>query len=187
MLSVLLTLLGAGSTGGASLALKLAPYVIVALGAAAGAGILVHKVDSASYEKLELSIAAANAAATAAAVQEQKALDAVALSAAQRQNTTQTAIAAQARRQLAEVQIHVKDIGQRAPYGFVRVLVAAARGVEVNTLALPAGKSDDAASAYSWPALAGPLIADYAACRANGAQLGALIQVTRDFAKLKPQ
>lgn len=51
---------------------------LAALIAGASVGVLVHKVDAASYEKLQLSIASANLKAITVAVYKQKKIDGVA-------------------------------------------------------------------------------------------------------------
>lgn len=93
-------------------------------------------------------------------------------------NATHQATEAQAARVVKQkVYIHVHD--PAAPprvvgcvsVGLVREHDAAALGVDPDTLPLPAGSSDDACSAVTNADLAGAIADNYAAARANAAQL----------------
>jgi hypothetical protein len=144
---------------------------------------VTHKVDMASYQALELKYAQAQAAAVAAAQAEQKRLDGIATAAAQRAAAAQAALTAKVRRQLAEVQQHVKALGPNGcvTYGLVRVLDAAVHGVIADSLALPAGKSDDACTGVDAATLARSIVDNYGAAKLNAQQLNDLIAVTRQL------
>lgn len=165
--------------GLSSLAIK-AIVVAVALGSAAtGGGILVHKIDNSRYLALELSYAKAQEAAEAAARAEQKRLDDIATAAARSEAAAQAALAETARRQLNEVKANVKATANSLRLGFIRLLVAGSRGVAVDSLALPAGKSVNSRQGYTDADVATAVLGSLGACRANSEQLNALIDFWR--------
>jgi hypothetical protein len=169
---------------------RLIAFALVAFTAFMGGVFVTHGIDSGVLAREKLAHANAIIEETQKAIAVQQVYDQAALSAAQREGATQAARAALAQRQLVEVRNHVKAAtGDRGcvPYGFVRVLVSGARGITADTLPLPAGKSDDTCSAYDWPTVARAIVTDYAAARANGGQLDALIGVLRDFQKARPK
>jgi hypothetical protein len=61
------------------------------------------------------------------------------------------------------------------------VLDAAVHGVIADSLALPAGKSDDACTGVDAAALARSIVDNYGAAKLNSEQLNALIAVTRQL------
>lgn len=149
----------------------------------AGTAIVTHKVDDSQYLKLELKIAADHQKAVDAALAEQHQIDAVATKAAQDDARKQAAATASVKRQLAEVQIHVHAISSAShciTYGLVRVIDAAVHGVGAGTLALPAGKSDDACAPISAADLARSVVDNYGTARANSQQLNDLEAFSRD-------
>ena len=76
-----------------------------------------------------------------------------------------------------EIPVHVApetDRAFRLPVGLVRLHDAAARGVELSRVPDPAGEPDGAASRVQPSDLAGALIDNYGACRADAEQLAAL-------------
>ncbi len=156
--------------------IKLLGAVVGIAATVAAIAVVTHKIDDARYKALELSVAEAHAKALQQALDEQKRLDQVAADAARREAAEQAAIAADIRRQLAEVKRHVVApvAPYCVPYGLVRVLVAASRGVSADSLPLPAGKSDGSCTALEWSDLAAALVADYGIARGNAEQLDAL-------------
>lgn len=60
------------------------------------------------------------------------------------------------------------------PVGFVRVSDAAALGLDVSAIPLPAGQSDDSPSTVTASHAATIIAGNYGGCRANAAQLAAL-------------
>lgn len=142
--------------------------------------MLMHKIEVGKYEKLELSYKDAQIKAVEQAQEDQKALDNVALNAAQREAATQAALTARAKQQLAEVSKHVKTNPTGCvTYGFVRVLDGAVHGVLAERLALPAGKSDDACTNLNAADVARSVVDNYNTAEANRQQLDALIAVLR--------
>jgi hypothetical protein len=168
-------------------AIKLAVIGLVFLAYTASVAYLTHRVDASKYQALELQYAQAQAEAVAAAQAEQKRLDAIATDAAKKEAATQAALTAHVRRQLAEVQKHVKTLGPRGcvTYGLVRVLDAAVHGVIADSLALPAGKSDDACTGIDAATLARSVVDNYGTAKLNAEQLNALIEVTRKLHEKK--
>lgn len=151
-------------------------------GGAAGGAWLEHKFDAGRYNALQASVEAAHAKALEAAMERQKALDAAAIAAADQETQAQAALAIQAKRQLAEVKKHAQVVhiaSKCVPYGFVRVLDAAAFGISAERLPLPAGKSDAACAPIGWNALASAIIRNLGIARANSEQLNALEHFNR--------
>ena len=76
-----------------------------------------------------------------------------------------------------EIPTHVSPETDRRfvlPVGLVRLHDAAARGVELSRVPDPAGEPDDAASRVQPSDLAGAVVDNYGACRADAEQLTAL-------------
>jgi hypothetical protein len=164
-------------------AIKLAFIGAIFLAYTIAVAHVTHQVDMASYQSLELKYAQAQAKAVAAAQAEQQRLDTIATNAAQREAVKQAALTAQVKRQLAEVQRHVKALGPRGcvTYGLVRVLDAAVNGVLADSLTLPTGKSDDACTGIDAATLAKSVVDNYGTAKLNAEQLNALIAVTRQL------
>jgi hypothetical protein len=162
-------------------AIKLAFIGAIILAYTVAVAHVTHQVDMASYQALELKYAQAQAQAVAAAQAEQKRLDAISTTAAQKEAANQAALAARVKRQLAEVEQHVKSLGPSGcvTFGLVRVLDAAVHGVIADSLALPAGKSDDACTGIDAATLARSVVDNYGTAKLNAEQLNALIEVTR--------
>ncbi len=157
----------------------IAAALIFATGGAA-TGVVVHKVDNARYEALELSYAKAKEAAEAAARAEQARLDGIATEAARAEAANQSRLAAQAKASLEEVRANVKANASNLRLGFIRLLVAGSRGVLANSLPLPAGKSINSRTGYTDADVAAAVLGSFAQCRANGEQLDTLIKFYRD-------
>lgn len=158
---------------------KLLALLLMMLGSAGAGGLAGWKLGSVRYEHYKVAVVAEHARAVEMAVAEQKRLDGISLAAAKREATAQAAVGADTRRVLGTVQAHVKELAHCIPLGFVRVLDAAAHGQNPDALILPAGKSDDACSAFRWADLARSIVANYGTARANGEQLDALIAALR--------
>lgn len=164
-------------------AIKLAVIGAIILAYTIAVAHVTHQVDMASYQALELKYAQAQAAAVAEAQAEQKRVDAISTAAAQKEAATQAALTARVKRQLSEVQQHVKSLGSHGcvTYGLVRVLDAAVHGVPASSLSLPAGKSDDTCTTLDAAALARSIVDNYGTANANAQQLDDLIAVTRQL------
>jgi hypothetical protein len=174
MLSLITGLLG--SSGG-----MIAMLVVVA-GLVGSGAYVMHDVDNAKLEKVELSYKTAEEAAVAAAAAQQKAIDAAALAASSAEAQQQAQFATALQQELSDVQVHVSTkLVPCIPYGLVRVLDAAVLGVSASSLALPAGKSDATCSALTANDLAGSVISNYGSARANAEQLTALQKLLRQF------
>jgi hypothetical protein len=157
---------------------------IVALVLAAGSGWVVHKVDAgtiaaakAETQQLRLDDAQALVAGMKAAAAKQAALDKithdadVAEAAKQKQIVTRTVTLTK------EVPVYVtaqQDASTCVSYGLIRVLVAAARGVDPATLALPAGELNESCTGLPISAVAATLGEVYGVAEQNAEQLNAL-------------
>lgn len=174
---------------GFSEASAIATAVVVAV-AVAGASYttykLTHDVDQGKYETLVANDAKAQTTAIAAAAAKQKALDDAGLKAAVSEAQAQEKIVTQYVTLTKEVPTYVtqaQDAAAAAPgaapgcvsYGLVRLLDAAVLGVEPATLALPAGKSDDACSPVEPSALAANVTGNYGLGAQNAKQLDDLV------------
>lgn len=151
---------------------------LAALIAAAGAGYVVHRIDEAAVLKLQLADATAAQAATAKALATQTLVDTYTQADAVAEATAQHNIITRTHTVTKEIPIYVTVEQDRAvcvPYGFVRVLVSAERGVSAASLDLPAGQSDDACTGLKLSDLAAAVAADYGAANQNAEQLNALI------------
>ena len=170
--------------GLSGLAVKLIIVAVLMLGAATFSGWAVHKIDLASYEKLELSYAKAQAEAVAKAKAEQIRVDEISRNAAQQEATKQLAAADLARRQLKDLQKYVKNRPTDCfSLGFIRVLDAKIYSVLGERLPLPSGKSNDSCSTFTASSLAGAIGDIIDAANANSRQLNSLIEGIRQGAK----
>lgn len=161
--------------------------IVMLLVAGVAGAVVTHKVDAAGYARLELAQQQAATAALQAALAKQRAYDEAALKAAKDEADRQAALAAEANARAQEVKVHVitKYISSRCvPYGFVRVLDAAASGRLAADLPLPAGKSDVTCAPVTWADLARAIVANYDTAEENAEQLNALIDYIRKMAKL---
>jgi hypothetical protein len=160
--------------------------VIAIVGALSfGAWSVVHSIRVDAVK----DIVAADTATTAKAQAEGARIDAAQSNVdakSAEENASHQATEAQAARIIKQkVYIHVHD--PAAPprsvgcvsVGLVRLHDAAALGVDPDALPLPAGSSDDACSAVTNAELAGAISDNYAAARANAAQLNDLIANVR--------
>lgn len=151
-------------------------------------GAVVHKVDKAALEAVQLADAKAEAQASAKAAATTHQLDTQNGTAAVAETKAQVRI-------VHDIQTVTKEIpnyvtlaqDQRSPcavsVGLVRVLYAAAHGVDPASLGPAPGGSDDACTALSVSDLATALAGDYGTGRANAEQLDALIAAVTANAK----
>jgi hypothetical protein len=143
----------------------------------------MHKIDEGKYQTFVAAQAKAQAAAEEKAAATQKQVDDTALAAAGMETAAQTALTTNLHEELANVPI-VKTVAINCvPYGFVRVLDAAASGRALAGLALPAGKSDDACAPFDWNAVARSIVSNYFTARANAEQLNQLVTLLQDEQK----
>lgn len=169
--------------GLSSLAVKAAFVALVGIAAFTGGVRLEHRLADSRYVKLELQYAEAQAKAVAEAQAEQHRQDGISTAAAEREAAQQASLADTARRQLIEVRKHVPKDRVCVRVGFIRVLVAASRGVLADSLPLAAGQSDNACAGYSNADVATAVVDSLAKARANGEQLDALIRFYHDSKK----
>lgn len=161
-----------------TLAIKLG-CVLAIVGAVTFAGFtVVHSIQAGAIKDIQ----ARDDRTTAAAVKEGARIDAaqshIDLQSADTAAAHQTALAAQAVVVKSKVHSHVHEPAPAAPpavgcvtYGLVRQHDAAALGVDPDTLPLPAGTTDDACAPVANADLADAISDNYAAARANAAQL----------------
>lgn len=169
MISLISSLMG--SAGGILVMLA----VVAAI--AAGGAYEQHKVDADALDNLKAGYAQAQAAAEAKAAAQQKQVDQTALAASAAESTAQTTLTTTLHEELANVPIVKTVAANCVPYGFVRVLDAAVTSRGYASLALPAGKSDDACAPTSWAAVERSVISNYYTASANAEQLNRLIGV----------
>jgi len=159
-------------------------YVLAGCLAASISGYAVHRYDEVTIQGLKMadSLAALNASEHTRLVQAQQDKlvlnHAVAEAKAQQQITTNTITITK------EIPVHVPSTTACIPVGLVRLLDAAATGVNPGDVA--PGQPDDACAPVSWRSLAADLADDYGAANANAEQLNALEGTVRDIAGAKP-
>lgn len=145
-----------------------------------GTWSVVHSIQAGAVKSYVAADAVTTANAQAAGAKIDSAQSAIDAKSAEDSAAHQTAEARVATVVKQKVYIHVHDpVAPRAvgciPYGLVRLHDAAAIGVDPDTLPLPSGVSDDACSPVAVTALAEAIADNYAAARANAAQLNDLI------------
>jgi hypothetical protein len=165
--------------GLASSASGIIALLVVVGGLVAAGAFGQHKLDESTLDKLKLSYATAEATAVAQAAAQQKQVDAVGLAASSSEAAAQNKLATTLRQELANAPTFKTVASACVPYGFVRVLDAAASGRLSASLTLPAGKSDDACAPTSWAALERSVVTNYYAAGANAEQLNQLIAVEK--------
>lgn len=153
---------------------KIALLLALIGGLVIGTADITHKVDASRYTALQEQIVQAHADALQAALDEQKRQDQISTEAAQREAAAQSALAANTKRQLSEIQKHVKSMAGCPPLGLVRLLDAGAFGVSADSLPLPTGQFDLSCATVDWPTLARSVVDNYGTARANAEQLDAL-------------
>lgn len=156
--------------------LRLILMIAAVLGIAGISALVTHKIENARYVSLQRDYALAQARAIEAVVARQAKTDAI--------NAAATAASAAAQHRIVGVTIrNIQEIYRHdfktltldcVPVGFIRVLVASARGASAADLPLAAGVTDDTCTSLGWPALAAAIAADYGAARGNAEQLDAL-------------
>jgi len=160
--------------------------LLVVVAIAAFSASVMHKVDQAKLLAYQLAVEQQHAAALNAAVALQAAQDAAARDAAVAEATAQQKIIEKTVIQLRKVVVHVPTIRACVPVGLVRVLVAAARGVDPDSLPLAPGVTDDACTTVGWRDLAAWLIGNTGIAQANAAQLNGLQDALRAMQAAKP-
>src|SRR6266852_4828185 len=152
--------------------LKLGIIAGLMLGSAILSGWVVYKIDLASYDELKLSYAKAQVEAVTKAQAEQIRVDEISRSAAQQEATKQLAAADLARRQLKDLQLHVKNHPTDCfRLDFIRLLDSRIHSTLTQRLPLPSGKSPDSCSAFTASTLAQALGDIIDAANANSRQL----------------
>lgn len=154
--------------------------IVVGLGAAAGGYYVAHKAGEAKIAALELRMATASVKAVKEAAEEQQRLDRIGLDAALALGKTTLAIEVGTVKLVTEIEHHVKVTSiPCVPYGLIRVLDAAVLGYSAESLALPAGQSDDSCALVDAQVLAKSIASNYGTANANAAQLDALSAYVR--------
>jgi len=142
--------------------------------AAAGTGYVVHKMDAADLANLKLQYAQANIKAVNVALSIQSRQDRIAESTAIAESAAQQKIVVQTITLKEKVPYYVTRSIPCISFGLVRVLDAAAAGVDPGNLPLATGQSNDACAALTAVDLARSVAANYGAARQNAEQLTAL-------------
>ena len=141
-------------------------------------GYVVYRVELSTINGLKASAAVSAQKATIVALDKQKSLDAATQAAAIAEAASQVKVETVTRVITKEIPAHVtpqQDSHECVTFGFVRVLYAAERGADPDSLALPASESDDACTAIKLSDLAASLATDYGVSLENSEQLNALI------------
>lgn len=154
--------------------------VMVAAIAAGGAAV-IHAFDQVKADKVTIAASHAQTAASEGARKTETAQADLSDETSTKEVTAQAHLAATAAVIKQKVRTHVHEPPPAdsphpgcVTYGLVRQHDAAALGVDPDTLALPAGTSDDACSPVTNADLADAIADNYAAARANAEQLEAL-------------
>lgn len=174
--------------GLSTIAMQAIAAAVIAGFAFVGGITLEHKIAAGRYNALVAAQATALAKATAEAAAHQRTFDNIALTSAQKERDEQASRATVAEHQLADVGSHVSlNVIAPAcvPFGFVRVLDAAAHGRGAGSLSLPAGKSDGACAPVTWDAVARSIVGNYYTDHANQGQLNGLIDFYRQTQKAR--
>ncbi len=165
-----------------TLAIKLGCIAAIVGAVAFGGFEVVHTIRKGAVKDLVAADTATTAQAQAKGAQIDAAQSEVDAKSAEDNSTHQAAIATVATVIKQKVPSHVHNPAPTAPrvvgcvtYGLVRLHDAAALGVDPDTLPLPSGVSDDACSPVADTDLAAAFADNYAAARANAAQLNDLI------------
>jgi hypothetical protein len=165
-----------------TLPIKLALALGFAVLMSAGTGWVVYRVEHAAYLALQLKDAKALTAAVAAAAAKARGITAANWQASLAESESQNHIVVVTKRILQEVPAYVtpaQDAVGCITFGFVRVLNAAANGVDPASLSLPAGESDDTCTGLAVSAVAATLADAYGTSRQNSEQLDSLIASIR--------
>jgi uncharacterized membrane protein (Fun14 family) len=170
------TILASVFSGGSAAAIKVIAIVVVILGLVGLGAYGQAKIDANALTKQTLQYQQAVAAANQVAADEQHSIDQDALAASGTEAAQVTQENATLSAELANVQKHldVKYI-PCIPWGFVRLHDAAVLRVTADSLALPAGKSDNSCSTFTATQLAEAIIGNYNRAIHNANQLNALI------------
>lgn len=163
-----------------ALLIKLGVYAGMALAVIFAGWMVVHTIQQGAIKNIVAQDTAHAAQVDAAGAKIDAAQSAVDAKSAEDSATHQTTEATAARVIKQKVYIHVHDpVAPRAvgcvSVGLVRQHDAAALGVDPDTLPLAPGVTDDACSTVANSELAGAIADNYAAARANAAQLNDLI------------
>ena len=153
-------------------------FVAFILGLVLGGGA----VNSHWQKKWDAHVAADQAAvneAVARAVATEKKQAKADVAAAVSEAKAQERIIVRTRTIIERIPDHVSNDSHCITYGLVRVLDAAALGVDPADLELPPGKSDDACAPVEATTLAGSVVDNYGTARQNAQQLDALIADSR--------
>lgn len=163
-------------------ALSIAAAVAFGLGAAGG-GYITHAVDQHKYDQLVIDHATAQAKAVAAAREDERKTAKLSSDNGQKAAVADQKIVYRTNTIIKEVPTHVTpqtDARVCVPVGLVRLLDAAALGIEPSDLVLPAGQSDDTCSAVKASDLARSVARNYGTARQNAEQLNQLIADIRE-------
>lgn len=163
-----------------ALLIKLGIYAGMAAAVLFAGWMVVHTIQRGAIKNIVAQDTAHAAQVDAAGARIDAAQARVDVKSAEDSSTHQIAEAKVAAVVKQKVYIHVHDpVAPRAvgcvSYGLVRQHDAAALGVDPDTLPLPSGVTDDACSPVANTELAGAIADNYAAARANAAQLNDLI------------
>jgi hypothetical protein len=141
-----------------------------------GGAVFQGKIDAGAKEAETIKYEQAISAANQIAADQQHGIDQAALAASDARSQQMSKEAATLSAELADVHNHVSaKIMPCIPYGFVRLHDAAVLRVAADSLALPAGKSDNSCSPFTATQLAEAIIGNYNRAIHNANQLNALI------------
>lgn len=154
----------------------------------AGTAYVTHRVELARYDELQLAYDKAKSQAVAEAHALQLQEDAAAEAADLANARAQVTILDQTVTLTRQVNHYVPDHSLPCiPVGFVRLLDAAALGVDPASLPLAAGQSDATCSTVNADDLASSVIGNYGIARSNAERLDALSIEALAVGKLAPK
>lgn len=168
-------------------ALGLATMLATVFGLVAFGAYGQHKLDANALTKLKLEYAQAAAAAAAKAAATQHQIDETATAASSAEIASQDALTTRLHEELAYAPVVRTVARDCVPFGFIRLLDAAATGRSSAGLTLPAGKSDDACAPLTWAAVGRSIVANYYTAQANADQLNRLIALLQAEQKAMKQ
>lgn len=164
----------------------LAGAAMLAVGAASGSYV-TYKVEQGTIAGIKLADAQAQAAAVSAATAIKSKQDATVLADAVSAADSRVRIVTQAATITKEIPVYVTKTLPCVTFGFVRVLNAAAAGVDPAGVAVAPGEPNGACSPVSWDQVAADIADDYGTGLQNADQMNRLeADVTATHAVAQP-
>lgn len=148
--------------------------IVAFLAGAAGAGWTAREIYTGKIAKIELAHNQALLAAVEEARETQSRIDGIATAALEHHIEVKLDIVMQTQRIIREIPRYVQDTSTCVTVGLIRVLDAAALGVDPADLALAPGEFNETCAGIGSHALATSVVGNYGIARENAAQLTGL-------------